>query len=96
MWSEVIEKSHAPSHPLLGGKQWAGEVTKVALVSEHLPHTHKGFYVVFSKKKLHELRYVKMGSSNIFHSTTVIAKIKGMPRSLFYVIPRYVTMDYEK
>nr|XP_022316740.1 uncharacterized protein LOC111120303 [Crassostrea virginica] len=32
MWSEVIEKSHAPSHPLLGGKQWAGEVTKVALV----------------------------------------------------------------
>lgn len=32
MWSEVIEKSHAPSHPLLGGKEWAGEVTKVALV----------------------------------------------------------------
>ncbi|XP_048760090.2 uncharacterized protein LOC125669548 [Ostrea edulis] len=32
MWSEVIEKSHAPSHPLLGGHQWAGEVTKVALV----------------------------------------------------------------
>ena len=30
------------------------------------------------------------------YSTTVIAKIKGMPRSLFYVIPRYVTMDYEK
>ena len=30
------------------------------------------------------------------NSTTVIAKIKGMPRSLFYVIPRYVTMDYEK
>ena len=23
-------------------------------------------------------------------------KIKEMPRSLFYVIPRYVTMDYEK
>ena len=30
------------------------------------------------------------------YSTTVIAKIKRMPRSLFYVIPRYVTMDYEK
>ena len=26
------------------------------------------------------------------NSTTVIAKIKGMPRSLFYVIPHYVTM----
>lgn len=35
MWSEVIEKSHAPSHPLLGGKEWAGEVTKVALVREY-------------------------------------------------------------
>ncbi|XP_062566447.1 uncharacterized protein LOC134228769 [Saccostrea cucullata] len=32
MWSEVIEKSHAPSHPLLGGNRWAGEVSKVALV----------------------------------------------------------------
>ena len=32
----------------------------------------------------------------IMYSTTVIAKIKGMPRSLFYVIPRYVTVDYEK
>ena len=30
------------------------------------------------------------------YSTTVIAKIKEMPRSLFYVIPRYVTMDFEK
>ena len=28
--------------------------------------------------------------------TTVIAKIKGMPWSLFYDIPSYVTMDYEK
>ena len=33
---------------------------------------------------------------NPINSTTVIAKIKGMPRSLFYVIPRYVTMDYDK
>lgn len=32
-WSEMIEKSHAPSHPFLGGKQWAGEVTKVAMVT---------------------------------------------------------------
>ena len=32
----------------------------------------------------------------IYNSTMVIAKIKGMPRSLFYVIPPYVTMDYEK
>ncbi|OWF48857.1 uncharacterized protein LOC110452507 [Mizuhopecten yessoensis] len=31
-WSEVIEKSHAPQHPLQGGREWAGEVTKVALV----------------------------------------------------------------
>ena len=32
------------------------------------------------------------------NSTTVIAKIKGMPRSLFYdtPVPCYVTMDYEK
>ena len=28
--------------------------------------------------------------------TTVIAKIKEMPLSLFYVIPRFVSMDYEK
>ena len=34
---------------------------------------------------------------NIFlNSTTDIAKIKEMPRSLFYYIPRYVTMDYDK
>ncbi|XP_033737030.1 uncharacterized protein LOC117325157 isoform X2 [Pecten maximus] len=31
-WSDVIEKSHAPQHPMLGGREWAGEVTKVALV----------------------------------------------------------------
>lgn len=31
-WSDVIEKSHAPQHLLLGGREWAGEVTKVALV----------------------------------------------------------------
>ena len=30
------------------------------------------------------------------NSTTVIAKIKGMPRSFFYDIPCYVIMDYEK
>ena len=28
-------------------------------------------------------------------SITVIAKIKEMPRSLFYVIPRYATMGYK-
>ena len=35
---------------------------------------------------------------NMPNSTTVIAKIKGMPRSLFYdtPVPCYVTMDYEK
>ena len=32
----------------------------------------------------------------ISNSTTVIAKIKEMPRSLFYVIPHYITMDYER
>ena len=31
-----------------------------------------------------------------WNSTTVIAKIKEMLRSLFYDIPCYVTMDYEK
>ena len=31
-WAEVIEKSHAPLHPFLPGREWAGEVTKVALV----------------------------------------------------------------
>ena len=30
------------------------------------------------------------------HSTTVIAKIKGMPRSLFYDTPCYVAIDYDK
>ena len=40
--------------------------------------------------------YLKSVSDFNVISTTVIAKIKGMPRSLFYVIPRYVTMDYEK
>ena len=40
--------------------------------------------------------FIKGLSKEIYNSTTVIAKIKGMPRSLFYVIPRYVTMDYEK
>ena len=33
---------------------------------------------------------------NIRYSTTVIAKIKGMPRSLFYDRPLYITMDDEK
>lgn len=31
-WSEVIERSHAPLHPFLPGREWAGEVTKVAMV----------------------------------------------------------------
>ena len=39
-----------------------------------------------SKVKLHVAHY----------STTVIATIKEMPQSLFYDIPCYVTMDYEK
>ena len=30
------------------------------------------------------------------NSTTVIEKIKEMPRSLFYYIPCYVTIGYEK
>ena len=41
--------------------------------------------------------YVKQNTEKkILYSTTVIAKIKGMPRSLFYDIPCHVTMDYEK
>ena len=32
----------------------------------------------------------------ILISTTVIAEIKEKPQSLFYIIPRYVIMDYEK
>ena len=32
----------------------------------------------------------------IDNSTTVIAKIKGMPRSLYYDMPCYVTMVHEK
>ena len=32
----------------------------------------------------------------IRNSTKVIEKIRGMPRSLFYDTPSYVTMDYEK
>ena len=34
--------------------------------------------------------------ANTISTTVIIAKIKGMPRSLFYDIPCYVTMDYEK
>ena len=30
------------------------------------------------------------------HSATAIAKIKEMSQSLFYDIPGYITMDYEK
>ena len=32
-WSEVIEKSHARGHPFYKSRRWAGEVTKVAMVS---------------------------------------------------------------
>ncbi|XP_013408970.1 uncharacterized protein LOC106172706 [Lingula anatina] len=32
VWSEVIEKSHAPLHPYISGEMWRGEVTKVTLV----------------------------------------------------------------
>ena len=33
---------------------------------------------------------------DIMYSTTVIEKIIVMPKSLFYVLPCYVTMGYEK
>ena len=50
------------------------------------------------QKKIHTFKKYdyRFTEGNIRDSTTVIAKIKGMPRSLFYVIPRYVTVDYEK
>ena len=57
--------------------------------------SHKIYkYKYPSKKKLFEqiLREININ----LYSTTVIAKIKGMPRSLFYIIPHYITMDYEK
>ena len=35
-------------------------------------------------------------SSGMIYSTMFIEKIKGVPRLLFYIIPCYVTMSYEK
>ena len=37
-----------------------------------------------------------LNCNSVHNSTTVIAKIKGISWSLFYDIPCYVTMDYEK
>ena len=33
LWYDVIERSHAPTHPLYAGAEWRGEVTQVSLVS---------------------------------------------------------------
>ena len=44
----------------------------------------------------HDIHYPVMKYlGDIYYSTTVIAKIRGMPRSLFYDIPCYVTIDYK-
>lgn len=32
LWQDVIERSHAPSHPLYRGAEWRGEVTQVTMV----------------------------------------------------------------
>ena len=32
LWYDVIERSHAPTHPLYAGAEWRGEVTQVSLV----------------------------------------------------------------
>ena len=48
---------------------------------------------VFVNQTMYRLKGVKKG--NRYNSTTVIAKIKEMQRSLFYHKPRYVTMGYE-
>ena len=64
------------------------------LTTQHYKHD-------LSKKSIFE--FIQISSTfhkvqNVFnsYSTTVIAKSKGMSRSLFYDIPCYVTMDYEK
>ena len=36
-WTDIVEKSRAPRHVFYRGSQWAGEVTKVSLVSGY-PH----------------------------------------------------------
>ena len=47
---------------------------------------------ITQKNKHHSTQMVE----DIMYSTTIIEKIKKMPRSLFLDIPCYVTMGYEK
>ena len=54
------------------------------------------FYINALQLNVHYFARYALFLDAIIYSTTVIAKIKGMPRSLFYDIPRYVTMDSEK
>ena len=51
--------------------------------------------IIYSYKNIDDNLNYNLKVTNTY-STTVIAKIKGMPRSLFYDIPCYVTMDYER
>ena len=79
----VDEFDSRPSAPLSGAC--------VTTDFEKNTHFDKTFYncVNFGTKSTHfEKKYS--------HSTSVVAKMKGMPRSLIYNIPLYVTMDYEK
>ena len=50
--------------------------------------------IIYSYKNIDDNLNYNLKVTNTY-STTVIAKIKGMPRSLFYDIPCYVTMIYE-
>ena len=49
---------------------------------------------LFSESEFHDT--CSLCGYYIYNSTTVIAKIKEMLRSLFYDILYYITMDYEK
>ena len=55
------------------------------------------FYLHRNVLNLHiDIKFNVQILRNIYNDTTVIAKIKEKPRSLFYDIPCYVTMGYEK
>ncbi|KAK3089315.1 hypothetical protein FSP39_002676 [Pinctada imbricata] len=89
-WSEVIEKSHAPNHPFLGGQQWAGEVTKVALVIFIQADCGSCNRNMETFKQLQQsVKYIEGGSLYLVNCTTDTSlcnthNIKGYPYIIAY------------
>ena len=72
-----------------------GPLPKVIIRALYFKHSFLNWILKFNEMTecLQNCRFYRTMISN---STMVIAKIKEMPTSSFYVIPCYVTMDYEK